>query len=86
VTPDEREKILNVISTADGGCSGCVADLLRALSLALPNEPWKESYGDVNYETIRRRNRPVLRLMWPDSGAYDDEEPCARDNGTRSQS
>ncbi|HZM26939.1 MAG TPA: hypothetical protein VFB89_06260 [Gemmatimonadales bacterium] len=72
MTPEEQDKILNVIAIADGGCSNCVSGLLDALGKVFPDVPWRKSFGPFSYDTINKRGGVVNKLMWPD--AYDDED------------
>jgi len=65
MTPEEREKILDVICTADrGACARCVHDLLDRLRMVLPDEPWpKEFTRDEMWARHRKVEEPFQALL-----------------------
>jgi hypothetical protein len=77
MTPEERAKVLDVIATADGGCSGCVGDLVKRLALMLPGEPWEAEFGEASYDVIGARKRRVERAEWAALGLDVDAEEIA---------
>jgi hypothetical protein len=68
LTLDEREKLLDCVATADGGCRGCVCMLLEHLEAHFPNEGLTEQFGQLDYDNIEqraKRARNVLESMQP---------------------
>lgn len=62
MTPEEKEKVLDAVALADGGCSTCVSELLHALRSFLPGEDFP-AYGDDRSVWDDRRTR-AQRALW----------------------
>lgn len=79
MTPEERSLILDAVSTADGGCRGCVDGVITALEALLPDEPWRADYGAVDYDAIRVRERRATQAVWRKQYP-DDPDPSGSDD------
>ena len=73
MTPEERERILDAVSTVDGGCGTCIRDLLETLAALLPEVPWEQAFADgegpYSAKALARRKR-ARDAVWtePEAG------------------
>lgn len=57
MTSEEIDKLLDVVATADGGCTCCVEGLLEMLAGAFPRVDWRERFGPVTSDNVYTRQR-----------------------------
>lgn len=68
---DEKQRLVAVLITADGGCSNCVADIAGEMERAFPGEGWEKRVIEAYYEG---RPEPTHRIVGPPATATDFTE------------